>query len=146
VGCESSDGDDAVVHTARGLRALGCEQIEVHPTRDDGHPGARPAHPHQLEHLVGAGRCGPGCTPGERGLQLHPLLRAGVPGALVAALDHAERVKGLYCREIEALGRQLRGNAGRPEVGVCDIRPVSCPLRVEILCERADVLQQFAFG
>ena len=86
-----------------GLARLGGDRVAeaplVHPARHD-HDAARvAAHALELGHLVRARGDHPVDAAGERALDLDAGGRARVARALVAALDHPERVEGVDDRD-----------------------------------------------
>ena len=82
-GCTGPSGEKAAVSTPHGTTVVAP---------------ARGAQAGELEHLVGAGGDDPVDAPGDGALGGDPAGRAGVVGALVAALDAAQGVEGLHDR------------------------------------------------
>jgi hypothetical protein len=124
---EPADGDDpsqGPAHGEHARRGAGAERLEVDAAGGDVDLLRARAELEQLTDLVGArGDDGVG-VPREVLLAGQAVRRAGVCGALVPALDHAESVEGLDDRDAGAGPRPQRRRAGHPEVGVYDVGPV----------------------
>jgi hypothetical protein len=124
----------------------GTEVAGVHAARHDRHPP--PGHPHRGEfaHLVGAGGEDAGAGAADPPFDAQAFGRAGVPPPLVAPLDGAEGVERLHHRDAVRAGTELGGQAGHPEVGVHDVRPVAAPGPGEVGAEGGHVGQQLVLG
>ena len=107
---------------------------------------ARCAEPGELEHLVGAGGDDAVDPAGDGPLGGDPAGRAGVVGALVAALDAAQGVEGLHDGQVQRGGGGHRGHARHPEVRVHDVRPLRRPVGAERAGERGQVGHELVLG
>jgi hypothetical protein len=123
-------------------RTVGLEQREVDAAWDDRELVARGAHSDEREHLVGARGHDLVHAADDVALDGRALERRGVLVALLAALDHPERVKGLHDRHRELARRQQRRVARHPKVGVDDVGPVRAPRPHELAREGRHVLEQ----
>ncbi len=122
------------------------EVLCVHAAGHDGDLAGRDAHVAEFDHLVGAGGQDPCAVAAELPFDADALVGAGVPHALVAALDGAEGVEGLDERDAVRPHADPGGHAGHPEVGVHDVGPFAGPGAGQVGAEGGHVREEFVLG
>ena len=104
----------------------GVNSVEVDAAGHDPHLADGHAQRLELRDLVRARRDDQVAFAADAGLQLDPADRAGVPIALMPALEGTECVEGLRDGNADRPRRVQRGQARHPEVRVHDVRPSRC--------------------
>lgn len=122
------------------------EPLGVHAARHHPHLAHRHAEGDEFGDLVAAGRHRDVAVRADLPFPVDAPGRAGVGGALVAALHAAERVEGVDERDAEGPGRPPGGDAGHPEVRVGQVGRSAGPLAFQELAELRHVGQQLVLG
>jgi hypothetical protein len=145
---ETADAHDAVRRVPLLRRAVGGEQVRVHPARRDGDARRGDAELDQLELLVRTRRDHLVDAAADNRLEELPLGGARVVRALVALLHVAERMEGVQRRGpvvAESVRGTQRCDPGHPEVAVHDVGRLVLPVRGQDVAEVGHPRQQGVF-